>query len=216
MSRLLIASLSFLGPLLVVAGSLRACSTFENRAAANEARNAGRILNGKVADATTAEVIERVLEQRPPELLVLGPSYANTNVSPDILSERLGIPTDRIVMLSVPNSVGAHWYAMLKYRLFEQGRRPQRQQHAGAEPDRHLRHPLAQHEPNDIASLSAHSHSHTDLPRPLNDPERHHPVQSERGEKERDRAAHEEQDAEPGVLRVRGSDDLVERQNARE
>ncbi len=116
--------LSILGPLVVVAGSLRACTTFETRATATEARNAGRILNGKVADRNTAEVIERVLQQRSPELLVLGPSYANTNVNPHILSERLGVPADRIVLLSVPNSVGAHWYAMLKYRLFERGRIP--------------------------------------------------------------------------------------------
>src|SRR5262245_11279624 len=115
MSRIAIAVLSILGPLLVVAGSVRACTTFENRAGVNEARNAGRILNGKVADRNTAEVIERVLEQRSPELLVLGPSYANTNVDPNLLSERLGIPADRIVLLSVPNSVGAHWYAILKY-----------------------------------------------------------------------------------------------------
>lgn len=117
--------LAVLGPLLVLALSFRWLVDWHDEEDATAARNAGRIFNAKVLDdSDTAAAMDRLLANRHPDVIVLGPSYANTDIRPDVLAARLGVPRDTIGMLSVPNSVGAHWYAVLKYRVFEAGYHP--------------------------------------------------------------------------------------------
>ncbi|MBX2801072.1 MAG: hypothetical protein KTR31_25555 [Myxococcales bacterium] len=120
-----IAALSaLLGPALVLGAAAWALMGFRDADDAMADRNAGRILNAQVIDGDAAAAMDRILEARDPEILVLGPSYANTNVRPGLLAATVGADPSRIALLSVPNSVGSHWYAILKYRLFEAGYRP--------------------------------------------------------------------------------------------
>ncbi|MCB9698736.1 MAG: hypothetical protein H6738_18285 [Alphaproteobacteria bacterium] len=116
--------LALLGPLAVLGGSWALLDSLHDADEAQQARNAGHVVNARVLELDTAQAMDRLLATRRPKVVVLGPSYANTDVKTDLLAARLGISRDEIVLLSVPNSVGAHWYAVLKYRLFEAGHRP--------------------------------------------------------------------------------------------
>lgn len=124
MQRLLAGLLALVGPLAVLGGSYAVFEGWEDADDANAARNAGRILNSRVIDRGVVAAMEQLLDQREPEVLVIGPSYANTDVRPELLAARLQIPRDKVLLLSVPNSVGAHWYAVLKHRVFANGHRP--------------------------------------------------------------------------------------------
>jgi len=64
------------------------------------------------------------LERNDPQVLVVGSSVARRDVRPRVLAEQLGLRKNQAIMLTLPNSVGAHWYAMLKHRVFEAGYRP--------------------------------------------------------------------------------------------
>jgi hypothetical protein len=113
-----------LGPLAVVGGTWAGVSSFLDADDQQALANAGKVVNGSVVESGSVAAIDRLLASREPEVLLLGPSYANTDARPDLLSRRLLIPRDDLALLSVPNSVGSHWYAMLKYRVFEAGHRP--------------------------------------------------------------------------------------------
>jgi hypothetical protein len=86
--------------------------------------NAGFVFNGSVNYGGATAAMNRVLRNTEPEAILLGPSYANTDVKSEIIADHLGLRTSDVAMLSVPNSVGAHWYAVLKYRVFGAGYRP--------------------------------------------------------------------------------------------
>ncbi len=86
--------------------------------------NAGMVVNANVVNKGAVAAIDHILATKKPEVIVLGPSYANTDTNTELLAKRIGVRRDDIALLSVPNSVGAHWYAMLKYRVFEAGYRP--------------------------------------------------------------------------------------------
>lgn len=86
--------------------------------------NAGRVINGVVVEAGSVAAMDRMLEQRQPEVVLLGPSYANTDIDDALLAKRLHISRDDMVKISIPNSIGSHWYAILKHRVFEGGHRP--------------------------------------------------------------------------------------------
>ena len=116
MSRILAAILALVGPALVFGGFYQLLMSWEDADDANATRNAGRILNSRVIDQGVVAAMEAMLERRQPEVLIIGPSYANTDVKPELIAMRLGIPRDKVLLLSVPNSVGAHWYAVLKER----------------------------------------------------------------------------------------------------
>jgi hypothetical protein len=124
MQRILASLLAVAGPLLVLGGSYEVVNGWADAEEANANRNAGRILNSRVIDRGVVAAMELLLEQRQPEVLIIGPSYANTDVRPDLLATRLQVPRDKVLLLSVPNSVGAHWYAVLKHRVFANGHRP--------------------------------------------------------------------------------------------
>lgn len=123
-SRLVSWALAVAGPLAVWALAYQGLMGWRDEADANAARNAGRIFNAQVIDGGAADAMDKLLARRDPQVIVLGPSYANTDVKPELLAARLGISKDEIALMSVPNSVGSHWYAILKYRVFDPGYRP--------------------------------------------------------------------------------------------
>lgn len=123
--RIVAAVLAVVGPLLVFAAAALALTTYADADERQARENAGRVLNARVAEhADAATVMDRMLRQSQPQVLLIGPSYANTDVDPRLLAQRLRLPRDEVLMLSVPNSVGAHWYAVLKNRVFANGHRP--------------------------------------------------------------------------------------------
>ena len=89
-----------------------------------EMRNAGRIVNGHLTHGGTAKFIEDSLRQHRPEVIVLGNSLANTDIQPALLARRLGLPPKKVQRYSVPNSLAPHWYAILKNRVYANGRQP--------------------------------------------------------------------------------------------
>ncbi|MEN0061729.1 MAG: hypothetical protein AAGA48_06230 [Myxococcota bacterium] len=115
---------AFLGPFLLWGGIYTGLMAYQDEEQAMAAANAGRVLNARVFERDTAATIDRILSEKRPRVLVLGPSYAHTNVRPAVLAARLGLPPSDVALISVPNSMGAHWYAILKYRVFDPGYRP--------------------------------------------------------------------------------------------
>ncbi len=71
-----------------------------------------------------ARAFDRRLDDHPPEVLVLGSSLAHRGVDLGVLARELGVPRDRVEMLQLPHASAAHWYAMLKNRVYERGHRP--------------------------------------------------------------------------------------------
>ncbi len=118
------AVLAVIGPLVVGALGFQGLMTFRDQEEATAERNAGRVVNAQVIDRGVVPAMDAVLSARQPEVVILGPSYANTDVRPELLAAALGVRPDRVVLLSVPNSVGAHWYAILAHRVFGNGHRP--------------------------------------------------------------------------------------------
>ena len=116
--------LAVAGPIAVWAAAWWGLDGWHDEEEEVAARNAGRVFNARVLDGGAAQAMDRLLAQREPTAIVLGPSYANTNVDPARLATKIGLDKNDVALMSVPNSVGAHWYAILKYRVFDQGYRP--------------------------------------------------------------------------------------------
>lgn len=89
-----------------------------------ESRNAGFVMNGRVYEAGVVATIERRLESAQPEVVVLGNSLSNTDIHTTLLAKRLDLPKQKVQKFSIPNSIGAHWYAVLKNRVYANGYRP--------------------------------------------------------------------------------------------
>ena len=64
------------------------------------------------------------LEASKPKLLILGSSVARRDVDTARLAEKLGIKERSMLMLTLPNATGAHFYAVLKNRVYGNGHRP--------------------------------------------------------------------------------------------
>lgn len=67
---------------------------------------------------------EAALDAAPPDIVVLGSSYALADTDPVALAAAMGDPELRTTVLSVPGSASAVWYATLKGRVFDRGVRP--------------------------------------------------------------------------------------------
>lgn len=77
------------------------------------------------ADTTpTAAVsaMDATLAEAPPEFVSVGPSVAARDIDFKMLGRRIGLSPG--AALTMDGSGPAHWYAMLKYRLFDAGYRP--------------------------------------------------------------------------------------------
>lgn len=92
--------------------------------AAEDARmmnNASRVLNGKITRLGVVAEMESLLAMQRPSVLVIGNSVANTNISPSVLAKGLGVPEEKVLVFSVPNSVSSHWYAAMEHRIYDDG-----------------------------------------------------------------------------------------------
>lgn len=116
MSRPLPKLLALVLPTLIIGGTLYLLGSEPTKDQERQLRNAGMLLNGEVLERPAVEVIDELMDADP-RLVVLGNSFANTNVLLKPLAQSLGLG-DRAARLSIPNTIGAHWYAMLKYRVF--------------------------------------------------------------------------------------------------
>lgn len=110
-------------PLLLLAAAGVLLTQLRSGADLREDRNAGFVLNGKPVKGGIVKAIERVL-QTEPEVIILGNSLSNTDLLPGLLAQRLGIPKSKVQKFSIPNSLGAHWYAVLKNRVYANGHQP--------------------------------------------------------------------------------------------
>lgn len=111
-------------PVLLVLGAGRALWWARSSADLREDRNAGNVINGRVAKAGVDAVIEEMMSRNEPEVIILGNSLSNTDLLPSLLARRLGIAKNKVQKFSIPNSIGPHWYAVLKNRIFANGHRP--------------------------------------------------------------------------------------------
>lgn len=104
MKRILVAFLAVLGPALVVGGMWVL----------------GDGSREWVPDELVKEHNEKLAKVKP-DVVVVGPSIARTDVDEAQLGKALGMS---VATLSSAGSPGALWYAILKYRVFEAGYRP--------------------------------------------------------------------------------------------
>ena len=117
--------LTVVSPLILLTAAGWVVYHFDDAEERQAIENAGRVVNARVASGgDAAEAVDWLLARHDPEVVLIGPSYANTDVRPDIIAARLKIPRNDIALVSIPNSVGAHWYAVLKNRVFAGGYRP--------------------------------------------------------------------------------------------
>lgn len=122
-ARLAAACLAVAGPALVLALAATWVMQVRDDEDRQADENAGLVFNGQVRAGGAVAAMDAVMA-RDPEVVIIGPSYANTDLRRDLIAKNLGIPVQKVALLSIPNSVGAHWYAVLKYRVFEAGHRP--------------------------------------------------------------------------------------------
>ncbi|MFM2162868.1 MAG: hypothetical protein RLZZ383_2380 [Pseudomonadota bacterium] len=77
------------------------------------------------AEATgPAASFEQDLAKYEPDVIVFGSSLANRGVNLPILARSLGLPENKVYLMQMPHSSIAHWYAMLKNRVYGAGHRP--------------------------------------------------------------------------------------------
>ena len=117
-------AMTVLMPLLVIAAGLAGLESFRTAEDHRENRNAGKIINGKVVKGGVVGVIERSLAQNEPDVIILGNSLSNTDLQPALLARRFGIRKNKVQRYSVPNSIGAHWFLILKNRVYANGYAP--------------------------------------------------------------------------------------------
>ena len=123
LTRPLIAVLTVLAPLSIIGGAMYGVLHYDGDLK-QELGNAGRVMNGKRLLVPAVERIEKDLEKRQPRVLILGNSVANTNLSPVMVADQLQLPRRKVRVFSIPNSVSAHWYAILKNRVYANGHDP--------------------------------------------------------------------------------------------
>ena len=122
MTNRLPALLAVVLPLGVIAGALYLLGAEPTADQERQLRNAGILLNGVVLDRPVVDAIAETMA-RGPRLVIVGNSFANTNVQLNPLVEQLGLGRSG-ARLSIPNTIGAHWYALLKHHVFVPGHAP--------------------------------------------------------------------------------------------
>ncbi|MEZ4318247.1 MAG: hypothetical protein R3F61_12125 [Myxococcota bacterium] len=110
-------------PAIVLAVGADALTSGQSRDARRQLENAGQLLNGKTLRVPVSEAIQKQMAKGP-NLVLLGNSFANTNVDIGLLGSLLGTGRGSAARLSIPNTIGAHWYALLKFQVFRKGNTP--------------------------------------------------------------------------------------------
>lgn len=81
-------------------------------------------LVGPSEDRGQVTVFEERLAESEPMVVILGSSLANRGIDMAVLARELRIEESKIVMLQLPHSASAHWFAVLKNRVFGNGYNP--------------------------------------------------------------------------------------------
>lgn len=111
-------------PLYVIVASVRIVLSDPpsmDKVTSTELENVGRILNGTVYDHSVVEQMELELRRARPRVLIVGNSLAMTNLEPKVVARQLGLKPHKVLVLSIPNAVSSHLYAVLDNRVFAQG-----------------------------------------------------------------------------------------------
>lgn len=112
-------------PMFVVWFFLTAIEQLRTDADEREIQNAGHVINGRlVGEGGVVAMIERTLAKTQPQIILLGNSLSNTDVNPIQLARHFGIPRHKVQRFSIPNSIGAHWWIVLKNRVYANQHRP--------------------------------------------------------------------------------------------
>lgn len=118
-----IGLLALLPPLLMLGVTYVALSSYEEGPSSlreyREKTNAGTVVNGKKHLHGAVAEMEIQMAQHDPKVLILGNSFANTNVNNAQIAFALGVRQTDVLTLSVPNSISSHWYAILKHRVYD-------------------------------------------------------------------------------------------------
>ena len=122
---LLTRLLAMVLPIAVLAPGLAVILAVEPEVADLELERAGQVVNGAVVGPDAAVAIDMMLAAAQPRVLVLGNSLANTNIDPDALARQLDLAPRDVAVVTVPNSIASHWYAILANRVFSAGHRPE-------------------------------------------------------------------------------------------
>jgi hypothetical protein len=116
-------AVAILLPVLIVAAALAGLESFRTFADKRESRNAGKVINGRVVEGGVERVMSNKLRNEP-DVIILGNSLSNTDLQPPLLARRLGLGRMQVQKFSIPNSMGAHWYVILKNRVYAEGHQP--------------------------------------------------------------------------------------------
>ena len=115
---------ALLAPIVVLGAAAYGLERHRDNSDEREMRNAQRVMNGQVLQVGIVAAIESKLRQHEPDVIILGNSLSNTDILPPLLARRLGINKNKVQRFSVPNSLGPHWYAILKNRVYDNGHQP--------------------------------------------------------------------------------------------
>jgi len=83
--------------------------------------NVGQVMNGEQLSQGIVAEMEEQLDAHPRQLVVLGSSYAYTNIDPAALAHNTELKPLDIAVFSIPNSVSSHWYAVMEHRMYDRG-----------------------------------------------------------------------------------------------
>lgn len=118
MTRPLSALLAVALPVAVVAAGLSTLEAVRTADDLTQEQNVGSVLNGRQVRRPLLDAIDATLERTDPEVVLLGNSIANTDFVASAFADETGTDPRRIARLSVPNTMSAHWYAILKNRVY--------------------------------------------------------------------------------------------------
>lgn len=124
MTRAVPLALAVLAPLCVLAAGLGVLERVRTADDRTQEHNVGSVLNGRHVHEPLLDAIDAVLDRAEPQVVLLGNSIANTDFVAQVYARETGIPVGRIARLSVPNTMAAHWYAILENRVYARGHAP--------------------------------------------------------------------------------------------
>ncbi len=112
-------------PMFVVWVFLTAIDKLRTEADHRELQNVGHVINGRVVgEGGVVAMIDKTLNKTDPQIVILGNSLCNTDVNPIQLARHFSIPRHKIQRFSIPNSIGAHWWVVLKNRVYGNNHKP--------------------------------------------------------------------------------------------
>jgi hypothetical protein len=124
MPRWLPIFMAVLLPLGVLFAGLHHVQDFADQKEAEARRHAAHVINGDRVHQPADVEIRALLDAQSPEVLILGNSLVNNAIDSSQLARALDLPESEILMLSIPGSISAHWFAILKNHVYGQGHPP--------------------------------------------------------------------------------------------